>query len=310
MSDTDEVPDIDAGDILFQRFIAETDRRERGDSKVTKQPGDISANANASLDRNQNHAYRGDNTAAATTNNNNNNNNTNRREPRELRRTLSNLLLRIENELRNPVLETERPRPEQRPATETNTTTGNAFVPRPSFFSQVVRNLLLLDYFIMIILFPFSLYNIVRICFNFITLSRDDFTVDILTYLQNTQVISDDATSLLGYKDGETSLGLLSKFHNVLVFYSAPVIKRVLNWTNRNEVAIYLCNWSIRLLTVLLYLTYGLGGTVYMGLAGFFFALSLGLTVYRRYRGVHQILAGNFAFGTEGRGRREGQHVG
>ena len=34
-----------------------------------------------------------------------------------------------------------------------------------------------------------------------------------------------------------------------------------------------------------------------MGIAGFFFALSLGLTVYRRYRGVHQVLAGSFAPG-------------
>lgn len=291
MSDTDKIPDIDAGDILFQRFIAETDRRERRGRKDSKPSSNDGVDVN--LNRNHNHTHQEDGNAATI------NNNTNRREPRELRRTLSNLLLRIENELRTPVPETERPEP--RPATATNNTPGNAFVPRPSLFSQVVRNLLLLDYFIMIILFPFSLYNIIRICFNFITLSRDDFTVDILTYLQSTQAIisSNDNTTtpLLGYQDGKPSLGLLSKFHNVIVFYSAPVIKLVLNWTNRSEIAVYLCNWSIRLLTVLLYLTYGLGGTVYMGIAGFFFALSLGLTVYRRYRGVHQVLAGSFAPG-------------
>ena len=295
MSDTDKIPDIDAGDILFQRFIAETDRRERRGRKDSKPSSNDGVDVN--LNRNHNHTHQEDGNAATI------NNNTNRREPRELRRTLSNLLLRIENELRTPVPETERPepRPATATATATNNTLSNAFVPRPSLFSQVVRNLLLLDYFIMIILFPFSLYNIIRICFNFITLSRDDFTVDILTYLQSTQAIisSNDNTTtpLLGYQDGKPSLGLLSKFHNVIVFYSAPVIKLVLNWTNRSEIAVYLCNWSIRLLTVLLYLTYGLGGTVYMGIAGFFFALSLGLTVYRRYRGVHQVLAGSFAPG-------------
>ena len=36
MSDTDKIPDIDAGDILFQRFIAETDRRERRGRKDSK----------------------------------------------------------------------------------------------------------------------------------------------------------------------------------------------------------------------------------------------------------------------------------
>ena len=116
MSDTDKIPDIDAGDNTFPAIYSlRQTRRERHEGKDTKPSSNDGVDVN--LNSNQNHTHREDNNAATI------NNNTNRREPRELRRTLSNLLLRIESELRTPVPETERPEP--RPATATATATNN-----------------------------------------------------------------------------------------------------------------------------------------------------------------------------------------
>ncbi|CAG60912.1 uncharacterized protein GVI51_J05687 [Nakaseomyces glabratus] len=192
------------------------------------------------------------------------------------------------------------------------------FAQRPSFFRTLVRNLLVLNYLVLSLLFPFSLYNVLRSGFSTMTFSERDFTREILTYWYAIDTV--DVISLIKPSTPETSdsgpgLGLLGKFHNIIVYYSLPIgealLRRILNidrsYTDTEEypvsVGIYrmilgfFFRWykkSIKIVTILVYLLYGIGGTTYLMIAGFFFSLCVGLTIVRRYKSTQQILSGLF----------------
>ncbi|KAL3232446.1 Protein ASI2 [Nakaseomyces bracarensis] len=190
------------------------------------------------------------------------------------------------------------------------------FAQRPSFFRTLVRNLLVFNYLVLSLLFPFSLYNVLRSGFSTMTFSERDFTREILTYwyaIDTVDVISLIKPSTPETVDSAAGLGLLGKFHNIIVYYSLPIGEQLLraivnidksypdikDYTFRigiyRMLLSFLFKWykkGIKIGTVVVYLTYGIGGTTYLMIAGFFFSLCVGLTVVRRYKSTQQILSG------------------
>lgn len=184
-----------------------------------------------------------------------------------------------------------------RRATNANTADSPFLARQQSPLRTFLRNLFILDYFIGLILFPFSVYNILRSGFNSMTFSENDFIIEIVGYWKFAKIFGSNGTTLIAYKD-TGKLGLLGKFHNIIVFYSSPMIKFIMKSANSNESKM---DWLklmfskifelfVKVSTILIYLIYGVSGTIYMVTAGFFFVLCLLFTVIRRYKGVHRIL--------------------
>ncbi|SMN19052.1 similar to Saccharomyces cerevisiae YNL159C ASI2 Integral inner nuclear membrane protein [Maudiozyma saulgeensis] len=210
----------------------------------------------------------------------------------EFRRTLGDIINTFEVEL-------------QRQGDTTNTMRGDhninetpTFIPRRSYFASMVRHLLVLDYFIMVILFPFSLYNILRSGFSTVTLSENDFIAEIMIYMKYSNVVSYpielNKKVLLGYND-DGAMGLLGKFHNIIVYYSSPIGKKIMNFEiiKIRNIMILIYEILVKLNVVSIYLIYGLSGTTYLALSGFFFIFCLALTIIRRYRSVQRLLVTN-----------------
>ncbi|EDO18317.1 hypothetical protein Kpol_1039p68 [Vanderwaltozyma polyspora DSM 70294] len=169
-----------------------------------------------------------------------------------------------------------------------------------------LRNLLVLDYFVLLLLFPFSMYNILRSGFSSMTFSENDFIQDMLVYIRHIRIFSDDGASFMIYKEG--SLGLLGKFHNIVVFYSSPLMKQMYHEiiTTANGATssgtgdnfVHILKWIllqsykmwVKGTTVMIYFMYGFGGTVYLFAAGFFFLLCFTIATVRRYKGMHQMI--------------------
>ena len=172
------------------------------------------------------------------------------------------------------------------------------FTPQRSYFATVVHNLLMLDYFVIVVLFPFSFYNLVRGAFGAVTLSEHDAVAQLAVYVGDA-VFHESATqplAILGYGD-DSPLGLLGKFHNIAVHYSAPLLRKVLHLRVAQQYTLYAYTIATKLAVVATYTLYGLGGTAYLVLGGFFFAFCLGLTVVRRYRGVQRLLVATLLVG-------------
>ncbi|CAB4254332.1 similar to Saccharomyces cerevisiae YNL159C ASI2 Integral inner nuclear membrane protein [Maudiozyma barnettii] len=172
-----------------------------------------------------------------------------------------------------------------------------SFTPRRSYFASMVRHLLVLDYFIMVILFPFSLYNILRSGFSTVTLSENDFVAEIMIYMRYSSVVSHpigESGMLLGYNDNGV-MGLLGKFHNIIVYYSSPIGKKLmkLSMIRIRTIMIEIYELMVKLIVISIYLIYGLSGTTYLALSGFFFIFCLALTIIRRYRSVQRLLVTN-----------------
>lgn len=228
----------------------------------------------------------------------------------EFRRTLGDIINTLETELDRQNTGTEGPtrgvREEPR------------FVPRRSIFASMVRHLLVLDYFVMIVLFPFSFYNILRSGFSSVTLSENDFIAEIMVYLKYGKVISDPILniihnrsydkssvpiSLLGYSD-DAAMGLLGKFHNIIVYYSSPIGKKLIRFASSSNASgkygILVQGYElwVKISVIMTYLLYGLTGTIYLALSGFFFIFCLALTIIRRYRSVHKLLVANIVLTT------------
>lgn len=245
----------------------------------------------------------------------------------EFRRTLGDIINTLEIELdrqnnnnNNDTANTEQRREEPR------------FIPRRSIFASIIRHLLVLDYFVMIVLFPFSFYNILRSGFSSVTLSENDFIAEIMIYLKYGKVISNpilDIVSgrtsnnnnnnvpitLLGYSD-DAVVGLLGKFHNIIVYYSSPIGKKIINFAsdyNSNsqspgKFSFLVIGYEIwvKISVIMTYLVYGLTGTIYLALSGFFFIFCLALTIIRRYRSVQKLLVSNIVLTTSLQDREEG----
>lgn len=171
---------------------------------------------------------------------------------------------------------------------------GPLFAPRRTYLQIFIRNLLLLDYFVVLLLFPFSLYNILRSGFSSVTFSETDFVKDILLYFHYVN----DFVSVAGpYRLLEARNDLLSKFHNIIVYYTWPAVRSLISRYDPSSeirttvVAVYqslVKSWAIAV-----FLLYGIGGTVYLTMAGFFFSICLVITLVRRYKNVQRIVAGS-----------------
>ncbi|CAI4049765.1 hypothetical protein SKDZ_14G1640 [Saccharomyces kudriavzevii ZP591] len=184
-----------------------------------------------------------------------------------------------------------------RRATNADTPDSPFLARQQSPLRTFLRNLFILDYFIGLILFPFSVYNILRSGFNSMTFSENDFIIEIVGYWKFAKIFGSSGTTLIAYKD-TGKLGLLGKFHNIIVFYSSPMIKYIMKSAGDNESKV---GWLklmfskifevfVKISTILIYLAYGVSGTIYMVTAGFFFVLCLLFTIVRRYKGVHRML--------------------
>ncbi|SCV02924.1 LAME_0H06304g1_1 [Lachancea meyersii CBS 8951] len=158
---------------------------------------------------------------------------------------------------------------------------------RRHYLRLFLRNLLLLDHLLMVFLFPFSVYNVLKILLAEVTFSNSDFVADIATYCHYSNILSEDGRSVVFFKSG---FGLLGKFHNIIVYYSAPLFvwassKAALGtWVIKAYVSL------IKTTAVTLYTVYGVGTSVYVCFATFFFALCLLMTGFRRYKGAARIM--------------------
>lgn len=272
MSDTrnniNDINEID-DDQLFDRFIVESERREGDiiDEHRSENGVEISGRINRNI---------------------------------ELRRTIGDIihtleveLQRVQNRNDNPVINTTI----NNLNANGNRVDETPFSARRSYFSLFIRNLLVLDYFVMVFLFPFSFYNILRSGFSSITLSENDFLAEILVYLKYSRIVSENANPLmlLGYNDDGT-MGLLGKFHNILVFYSSPIIKFILKLDFAKTFLIKTYEITVKFTIISFYLLYGFSGTIYLGLSSFFFIFCLALTIIRRYKNVQQMIITNLIF--------------
>lgn len=171
---------------------------------------------------------------------------------------------------------------------------GPFLIHRRPYLQIMIRNLLLLDYFVVLLLFPFSLYNILRCGFSSVTFSETDFINDILNYCKyvNDFVNADGSYVLI-----DVNMDLLSKFHNIIVYYTWPTarsIARVYDTSNQAQNTIISAyQLLVKSCAVVIYLVYGIGGTVYLTMAGFFFSICLVITLVRRYKNVQRIVAGS-----------------
>ncbi|CEP61847.1 Asi2p LALA0_S04e02058g [Lachancea lanzarotensis] len=160
-------------------------------------------------------------------------------------------------------------------------------VRRRQYLRLFLRNLLLLDHLLMVFLFPFSVYNVLKILLTEVTFSNSDFVADIASYCHYSRILSDDGTSVVFFKAG---FGLLGKFHNIIVYYSAPVFvwassKAVVGaWVLKAYVSL------IKTAAVTIYMAYGIGTSVYVCFATFFFALCFLMTSFRRYKDIARIM--------------------
>ncbi|CCK70821.1 Asi2p KNAG_0F01530 [Huiozyma naganishii CBS 8797] len=190
----------------------------------------------------------------------------------------------------------------------------------------LMRNLLMLDYMILVMLFPFSLYNVLRSGFNMVTFNCNgagddaDFIVNLIVYIRYCEAITEDGESLVGYQTAKAltaggtnlngGLSLLIKFHNVINYYGMVALRGVVRALPRAVVkraataaatttvpavlrrtAVTFYNGTVKTTAAALYLLYGVLGTAYLYGSMLFFALCLTITVTRRYKTVARVLA-------------------
>lgn len=161
------------------------------------------------------------------------------------------------------------------------------FVQRRPYLRTFLRNLLVLDHFLVALIFPFSLYTIFKALFSEVTFSEYDFLTEVFEYCQFVKIIDKEGDSLLLYKDG---LGLLGKFSNIVVYYTAPAFHYLIQRFGSNKIIHWAYPKTVKLITVSVYMSYGLATSVYLSFALFFFMLCVFITCARRYKGVERIL--------------------
>ncbi|CCF56162.1 hypothetical protein KAFR_0A07280 [Kazachstania africana CBS 2517] len=200
--------------------------------------------------------------------------------PQEIRNTISTIIHSLEHEI--PPTRGNGPNERGLPIFANR---------RTNYLRSLVRNLLLLDYFIMILLFPFSIYNIIRSGFNSMTLSHNnDFINEIYTYFVYFNSLNFDL---------QNKFGLLGKFHNIVLYNFMNIIRFVENSnlldTKWKNVSIRIIHFGlIKSLTTIIYCIYGFGGTIYLIVSGFFFVLCFTIAINRRYKEVSKIFKQNF----------------
>lgn len=180
-----------------------------------------------------------------------------------------------------------------RPPDQNRGSLGQGFMPPRSYLRLLIRNLLVLDYFLVMTLIPFCLYNHLKAMFALVTFDSD---LGIIEYLASDVVINEDIIY------GSSAPGLLAKFHNIVLYHSIPVLRyanKVRSYISSNHDSYYArlvlhvvnsCMVGIiKVVTLLIYLAYGLGGTAYIGFAAFFFGLCLAVTLARRYKIVKMV---------------------
>ena len=139
----------------------------------------------------------------------------------------------------------------------------------------------------MMILFPFSAYNLLKILLAEVTFSNNDFVYEIAAYCKFSSILSEDGRSVILFKNG---YGLLGKFHNIIVYYSAPTFAWVSSRTRASYFISRTYTLAVKFVAVVLYMIYGISASTYLCFATFFFSLCLLMTCLRRYKGAAKII--------------------
>ena len=96
------------------------------------------------------------------------------------------------------------------------------FVDRRPYLRFVLRNLLILDHILMVLFLPFSLFTIFKALLCEVTFSQSDILTELADYIHNRIVVDTESSTVYLYRSG---MGLLGKFHNSVVYHSAPCFK-------------------------------------------------------------------------------------
>ncbi|CAR21612.1 Asi2p [Lachancea thermotolerans CBS 6340] len=160
-------------------------------------------------------------------------------------------------------------------------------VQRRQYLRLFLQNLLILDHLLMMVLFPFSVYNVLKILLTEVTFSNSDFVTDIASYCKFSSILSEDGRSVILFKSG---FGLLGKFHNIIVYYSAPLFAWLSSNSSVSSFVMRTYTLVVKFTAVVLYTLYGVSASTYVCFATFFFSLCLLMTCFRRYKGVAKIV--------------------
>ncbi|CUS22344.1 LAQU0S05e03268g1_1 [Lachancea quebecensis] len=160
-------------------------------------------------------------------------------------------------------------------------------IQRRQYLRLFLQNLLILDHLLMMVLFPFSVYNVLKILLTEVTFSNSDFVTDIAAYCKFSSILSEDGKSVVLFKSG---FGLLGKFHNIIVYYSAPLFAWLSSNSSVSSLVTRAYTLAVKITAVMLYALYGVSASTYVCFATFFFSLCLLMTCFRRYKGVAKIL--------------------
>lgn len=157
------------------------------------------------------------------------------------------------------------------------------FVDRRPYLRFLLRNLLILDHVLMVLLLPFSLFTILKTLISEVTFSDNDIFVQFIDYVQNRQVVDAYSDTVFLYKSG---MGLLGMFHNSIVFNSASIFKDLMRKFNNADIIRKIYTLLVKSLTFALYLGYALATSTYVCFASFFFTVCVILICIRRYKSM------------------------
>ncbi|KAH3901352.1 Asi2p SCDLUD_002844 [Saccharomycodes ludwigii] len=169
---------------------------------------------------------------------------------------------------------------------------------------RLLQYLLVLDRLLLAVFFPLSIYNLTKALMNGVTFSKLGIAEEILMYWDNVNVLQQQSCTTdtnfgidLLYISNENS-GLLSKFHNVLVYYTQEFILPYLNNDNYSSGITYAIKkltltWYPRLIklnTLVIYLGFGIFTSTYFCFAVCFFFVCITLSFLRRYLSVMRVV--------------------
>lgn len=162
------------------------------------------------------------------------------------------------------------------------------FIQRRRYLRLLIQNLLMLDHLLIVVLFPFSVYNILRVLFCEVTFSENDFLPMIAYYCKAIKIRSTEGYSFLLQRHG---MGLLGKFNNIVIYYTLPAFQWINTKLQIGNIADTAYSIMVKIFTVALYTFYGVGASTYLCFATFFFTLCIMITFFRRYKGVERIMS-------------------
>ncbi|KAL6944389.1 hypothetical protein ACO0RG_001125 [Hanseniaspora osmophila] len=193
---------------------------------------------------------------------------------------------------------------------------------------SLLRWLFLLDRVLIAVLLPITLYNLTSVLMSEVTHTRFGLVPELRSYWASVKVLKRDALTnevSLVYISNE-SLGLLSKFHNIIVYYTQNYITGLFLWTPFHfkifspsslitaptslfsslssfsefkeylltkliNAVLYCYPTYVKTATSITFLVYAVWTTLYLWFALTFFCICLGISLIRRYMHVVRMVA-------------------